>query len=145
MQQNQQLTNELLQQRRDRMISDHDRRAGPELPVLHAGQRVRIFNKETHLAVEPCEIVTKCAEPCSHIVQSPNDTRLRRTRAHLRALQAENILNKAIEHTRRRLHSEKTTRTNNRWRRLSRRLANHLPTNRRRWSRQLTYPTLSPS
>ena len=82
------------------MIRDHDRRAGPELPVLHAGQRVRILNKETHLW-SPGEIVTKCAEPRSYIVQTPNGTRLRRTRAHLRALQAENILNEATEHTRR--------------------------------------------
>ena len=102
MQQNQQLINEQLLQRRDRRIRDHDRRAGPELPVLHAGQRIRILNKETHLW-SPGEIVTKCAEPRSYIVQTPNGTRLRRTRAHLRALQAENILNEASEHTRRRV------------------------------------------
>ena len=99
---NQQLINEQLLQRRDRMIRDHDRRAGPELPVLHAGQRVRILNKVTHLW-SPGEIVTKCAEPRSYIVQTPNGTRLRRTRAHLRALKAENILNEASEHTRRRV------------------------------------------
>ena len=101
MQQNQQQTNEQLLHRRDRMIRDHDRRAGPELPVLHAGQRVRILNKETHLW-SPGEIVTKCAEPRSYIVQTPNGTRLRRTRSHLRELLAENILNEATEHTRRR-------------------------------------------
>ena len=102
MQQNHQLINEQLLQRRDRMIRDHDRPAGPELPVLHAGQRVRIVKKETHLWSSG-EIVTKCAEPRSYIVQTPNGTRLRRTRAHLRALQAENILNEATEHTRRRV------------------------------------------
>ena len=102
MQQNQQLINEQLLQRRDRMIRDHDRRASPELPVLHAGQRVRILNKETHLW-SPGEIVTKCAEPRSYIVQTSNGTVLRRTRAHLRGLQAENILNEATEHTRRRV------------------------------------------
>ena len=84
------------------MIRDHDRRAGAELPLLHAGQRVRILNRETHLW-SPGEIVTKCAERHSNIVQTPNRTRLRRTRAHLRALQAENILNGANEHTRRRV------------------------------------------
>ena len=104
MQQNHQLINEQLLQRRDRMIRDHDRRAGAELPLLHAGQRVRILNRETHLW-SPGEIVTrlKCAEPRSFIVQTPNGTRLRRTRAHLRALQAENILNEANEHTHRRV------------------------------------------
>ena len=70
MQQNQQLINEQLLQRRDHMIRDHDRRAGPELPVLHTGQRVRILNKEPHLW-SPGEIVTKCAEPRSYIVQTP--------------------------------------------------------------------------
>ena len=102
MQQNQQLTNEQLLQRRDSMIRDHDRRARPELPVLHAEQCVRILNKETHLW-SPGEIVTMCAEPRSYIVQTPNGTRLRRTRAHLRALQAENIPNEATEHKRRRV------------------------------------------
>ena len=102
MHQNQQQTNEQLQQRRDRMIRDHDQRAGPELPALHAGQRVRILNKETH-HWSPGEIVAKCTEPRSYIVQTPNGTRLCRTRSHLRELQAENILSEATEHTRRRV------------------------------------------
>ena len=101
-QQTQQLTNEQLLQRRDRMIRDHDRHAGPELPVLHAGQRVTILNKETHLW-SPGEIVSKCAEPRSYIVKTTNGTMLRRTRAHLRALQSENIHNEATEHTRQRV------------------------------------------
>ena len=84
------------------MIRDHDQRAGPELPALHAGQRVRILNKETH-HWSPGEIVAKCTEPRSYIVQTPNGTRLCRTRSHLRELQAENILSEATEHTRRRV------------------------------------------
>ena len=63
---------------------------------------MRILNKETQL-LSPGEIVTKCAEPRSYIVQTQNGTSLRRPRVHLRALQAENILNEATEHTRRRL------------------------------------------
>ena len=102
MHQTQQLTNEQLLQRRDRMIRDHDRHAGTELPVLHAGQRVTILNKETHLW-SPGEIVSKCAEPRSYIVKTTNGTMLRRTRAHLRALQSENIHNEATEYTRRRV------------------------------------------
>ena len=103
MHQNQQQTNEKLQQRRDRMIRDHDQRAGPELPAVHARQRVRILlNKETH-HWSPGEIVAKCTEPRSYIVQTPNGTRLCRTRSHLRELQAENILSEATEHTRRRV------------------------------------------
>ncbi len=66
MHQNQQLTNEQLQQRGDRMIRDHDQRAVPEHPALHAGQRVRILNKETH-HWSPGEIVAKCTEPRSYI------------------------------------------------------------------------------
>ena len=58
MQHNQQVTNEQLQQRIDRMIRDHDRRAGPVLPALHAGQRVRILNKDTH-QWSPGEIVAE--------------------------------------------------------------------------------------
>ena len=102
MHQNQQQTNEQLHQRRYRMIRDHDQRAGPEVPVLHAGQRVRIPNKDTH-HWSPGEIVAKCTEPRSYIVQTPNGTRLRRTRSHLRELQAENILSEATEPTRRRV------------------------------------------
>ena len=102
MHQNQQQTNEQLQQRIDRMIRDHDQRAGPELPALPAGQRVRIPNKETH-HWSPGEIVAKCTEPRSYIVQTPNGTRVRRTRSHLRELQSENILSEASEHTCRRV------------------------------------------
>ena len=100
MHQNQQQTNEQLQQRRDRMIRDHDQCGGPELPALHAGQRVRILNRETH-HWSPGEIVAKCTEPRSYIVQTPNGTRLHRTRSHRRELQAENILSEDTEHTRR--------------------------------------------
>ena len=102
MHQNQQQTNEQLQQRRDNMLRDHDQQAGPELPALHAARRVRILNKETH-HWSPGEIVAKCTEPRSYIVQTPNGTRLRRTRSHPRERQAENILSEATEHTRRRV------------------------------------------
>ena len=102
MHQNQQHTNEQLQQRIDRMIRDHGQRARPELSALHAGQNMRILNKETH-HWSPGEIVAKCTEPRSYIVQTPNGTRLRRTRSHLRELQAENIISEATEHTRRRV------------------------------------------
>ena len=67
------------------MIRDHNRHAGPELAPLHAGQRVRILNKETHQWC-PGEIITRCAAPRSYIVQTPNGTRMRRTRYHLREL-----------------------------------------------------------
>ena len=101
---NQQQTNEQLQESRDRMIRNHDQRAGPELPALHAGQGVRILNKENH-HWRPGEIVAKSTEPRSYIVQTLNGrpTRLRRTKSHLRELQAENILSEATEHTRRRI------------------------------------------
>ena len=84
------------------MIREHDQRAGPEIPALLAEQRVRILNKETY-HWSPGEIVAKCTEPRSYIVQTPNGTMLRRTRSHLRELQAENIISEATEHTRRRV------------------------------------------
>jgi len=46
--QNQQVTNEGIQQRRDRMVNYHNQGAGPELAPLHASQRVRILDKDTH-------------------------------------------------------------------------------------------------
>ena len=69
------------------MIQYHNRNAGPELAPLHAGQQVRILNKDTHTWC-PGEVVATCAEaePCSYIVQTPNGTRLHRTRSHLREL-----------------------------------------------------------
>ena len=50
MHQNQQLTNEQLHHRRDRMIRDHDQRAGPELPALHTVHRVDIFTSTKRLS-----------------------------------------------------------------------------------------------
>ena len=67
------------------MIQYHDRNAGPEFAPLHAGQRVRILNTDTHKWC-PGEVVATCAEPRSYIVQTPNGTRLRRIRSHLREL-----------------------------------------------------------
>ena len=100
MHQNQQQTNEQLQQRRDRMIRAHDQRAGPEMPALLAGQRVSILNKETHHGVR----AKSSLSVQSHVrtlCKSQYCTRLRRTRSHLRELQAENVISEATEHTRR--------------------------------------------
>ncbi|KAI0219339.1 Protein sneaky [Lamellibrachia satsuma] len=54
--------NDRLQVRRGSMIRYHDRNAGPELAPLHAGQRVRILNKDTHKWC-PEEVVVTCAKP----------------------------------------------------------------------------------
>ena len=40
--------NDRLQVRRGSMIQYHGRNAGPEFAPLHAGQRVRLLNKDTH-------------------------------------------------------------------------------------------------
>ena len=77
--------NDRLQVRRGSLIQYHGRNDGPELAPLHAGQRVRILNKDTHKWC-PGEVVATCAEPRSHIVQTPNGTRLRRARSHLGGL-----------------------------------------------------------
>ena len=65
------------------MIQYHDRNAGPKLAPLHAGQRVRILYKDSHTWCQG-EVLVTCAEPRSYIVQTPNGTRLRRTRSYLR-------------------------------------------------------------
>ena len=83
------------------MIRDHDRRAGPGLPALHAGQRVTILNKESH---QWSRATSALNAPCHvrrpYIVQTPNGTRLRKTRSELRELRADNILTEATERTR---------------------------------------------
>ena len=81
--QNQRVTNDGIHQRRDRMVNYHNQGAGPELAPLHAGQRVRILDKEKHQC-HPGEVIRTCAEPRSYFVQTPNGTRLRRTRSHVR-------------------------------------------------------------
>ena len=90
--QNQQVTNEGIQQRRDRMVNYHNQGAGPELTPLHAGQGVRILDKETP-QWHPGDVISTwtCAEPRSYIVQTPKGTRLRRTRSHLRESLHDNL------------------------------------------------------
>ena len=126
MQQNQQLINEQLLQRRDRMIRDHDRHAGPELPALHAGQRVRILNKNTHLWSSG-EIVTNFAEPCSYIVQTPNSTRLRRTTELEHAWERCKLRTSSTKLPSTRTSTSDIPRRQHRWRRLSRRTHRAIP------------------
>jgi len=71
-----------LQQKRERMKEEYDKRCQQELPPLYKGQTVRILDKNSKTGT----ITKKCEEPRSYIVQTPNGTNLRRNRSHLREL-----------------------------------------------------------
>ena len=74
-----------LQQKRERMKEEYDKRCQQELPPLYKGQAVKILDKNTKTWC-PATITKKCEEPRSYIVQTPNGTNLRRNRSHLREL-----------------------------------------------------------
>ncbi|XP_014670832.1 PREDICTED: uncharacterized protein K02A2.6-like [Priapulus caudatus] len=56
-----------------------------QLPPLHVGQRVRILDKGNKTWC-PGEVVARHEQPRSYVVETPNGTRLRRNRSHLREL-----------------------------------------------------------
>ena len=56
-----------------------------DLPPLYNGQAVRILNK-INKTWYPGTIIDKCDEPRSYLVETPNGTRLRRNRSHLREI-----------------------------------------------------------
>jgi hypothetical protein len=84
LQKDQEISNSL-QKRKEKMKTDHDRRAGPELPPLHIGQKVRVQNQENKLW-EPAEVTQVCDEPKSYEVTTPNGSQLRRNRIHIREM-----------------------------------------------------------
>ena len=75
------------QQRRMRMKTDHDRHAGPELPPLAIGQKVRTLNPDDNTWF-PAQVSRICEEPRSYEVTTPNGRVLRRNRSHLREIYA---------------------------------------------------------
>jgi hypothetical protein len=69
--------------RAERMKADHDKTAGPELPVLYEGQKVRVLNPDDH-TWQPATVAKKCDEPRSYMVSTPNGATYRRNRAQIR-------------------------------------------------------------
>jgi hypothetical protein len=71
-----------LQQRQDRQKLYHDRTAH-DLPPIMRGQAVRVQDHDTS-RWHPATVVSKCSEPRSYIIETPNGRQLRRNRVHLR-------------------------------------------------------------
>ena len=73
---------EALIERQEKQKRDYDRTAGPELPALYTGQRVRVQDPGSGLWM-PATILERCSEPRSYVVGTPNGGRLRRNRRHI--------------------------------------------------------------
>ena len=77
-----------MQERQTEMKHQHDKTSRKEdLPSLYTGQAVSSLHHQKKTWC-PGKIVSKCDEPRSYVVETPNGTRLRRNRAHLRELVA---------------------------------------------------------
>ncbi|ELT95445.1 hypothetical protein CAPTEDRAFT_187067 [Capitella teleta] len=71
-----------LQEKRESQKINHDQRAGPELPPLHAGQAVSVMDTRTG-TWEDGSVKKLTNKPRLYIVETPRGT-LRRNRKHLR-------------------------------------------------------------
>ncbi|XP_038064887.1 uncharacterized protein LOC119735255 [Patiria miniata] len=78
--------NDRLASRRDEMKANHDKHAGPDLPSLYVGQKVRILD-QPNKSWTPGEVTKVCKEPRSYEVRTPNGSTHRRNRSHLREMQ----------------------------------------------------------
>ena len=75
---------ERLAQQQENMKTHHDQSSlQVDLPPLYKGQKVRILDKIRKTWC-PGTVLEKCQEPRSYLVETPNGTRLRRNRSHLR-------------------------------------------------------------
>ena len=75
---------ERLAQQQANMKTHHDQSSRQvDLPPLYKGQKVRILDKIRKTWC-PGTVLEKCKEPRSYLVETPNGTRLRRNRSHLR-------------------------------------------------------------
>ena len=71
-------------QQQANMKTHHDQTSRHvDLPPLYKGQKVRILDK-TSKTWCPGTVLEKCQEPRSYLVETPNGTRVRRNRSHLR-------------------------------------------------------------
>ena len=73
-----------LSRKQEKMKEDHDRTAGPNLPLLQVGQRVRLRDNTSYTTWIPAKVTKICDQPRSYEVETPNGTVLRRNRMHLR-------------------------------------------------------------
>ena len=71
-----------LKKRQEEMKENHDKNAGPNLPPLQIGQRVRCRDKDNSWI--PAQVTKVCKEPHSYEIETPNGSTLRRNRSHLR-------------------------------------------------------------
>ncbi len=79
----QDLVNDKLEKRKDKMKETYDQHAGRELEQLQTGEKVRVRNHETG-TWEPAEVVNADRpEPRSYDVRSPNGSILRRNRVDI--------------------------------------------------------------
>jgi hypothetical protein len=72
----------------------HDRVAS-DLPPLMPGQSVTVQDYQTN-RWQPATIVSKCVEPRSYIIASPNGNQLRRNRIHIRDVPDPVVLKKHV-------------------------------------------------
>ena len=75
-----------LENKREKMIRHHNSTARKyDLPPLYVGQQVRILDKVAKTWC-PGTVQSRCDEPRSYIVETPNGNKLRRNRAMLREI-----------------------------------------------------------
>ncbi len=79
---------EKLEERRERMKTNHDKHCGPELPPLHEGQKVRVQDQETNIWT-PAEVTKPCDQPRSYEITTPSGSCMRRNRSQIRAVPTE--------------------------------------------------------
>ena len=65
------------------MKKHHDPNCRRELPLLHPGKHVTVWNKDRR-TWHPAVVFQKCNEPRCYVMQTPNGNKIRRCRSHLR-------------------------------------------------------------
>ena len=75
----------ILQDKCKKLKADHDQTAGPALPPLYVGQKVRVQHPKNK-TWEPAEVADVCKESRSYIFNTPNGALLRRNRSHIRKM-----------------------------------------------------------
>jgi hypothetical protein len=72
-----------MEHRKEIMKTNYDKHAGVSHPPLHAGQMVRILDKQTREWM-PAEVVGRCEEPRSYNVRTEKNVTFRRNRGDIR-------------------------------------------------------------
>ena len=74
-----------LKEKTDKMKENHDHNAGPNLPPLYTGQKVRVLDPGDH-TWQPATVAKVCDQPRSYEVTSPNGGTYRRNRSQIREI-----------------------------------------------------------